>query len=55
MDIKYHFLATPMGREEFMKVRYKHIPQDIREFYKLDEKVTNNGYIYIKIKRACMA
>ena len=32
MDIKDHFLATPMGREEFMKVRYKHFPQDIREF-----------------------
>ena len=50
-DLKDFFLATPMDGEEFMKVHYKHFPADIRERYKLDQKVTDNGCIYIKIKR----
>ena len=40
-----------MEGEEYMKVQYKHFPEDIRKRYKLDEKVTDNGYIYIKIKK----
>ena len=50
-DLKDFFLATPMEGDEYMKVPYKHFPQDIRLKYKLDSKVTNNGYIYIKIKK----
>ena len=34
-----------------MKVPYKHFPPDIRRRYKLDEKVTTNGFIFIKIKK----
>jgi len=29
-DIKDHFLATPMNKPEYMKVKYKYIPEDIR-------------------------
>ena len=50
-DLKDFFLATPMDGEEYMKVQYKHFPNDIRKRYKLDQKVTDNEYIYIKIKR----
>ena len=50
-DIKDHFLATPMKNPEYMKVKYKYIPNDIRIRYNLDDKVTPDGYIYIKIQK----
>ena len=53
-DIKDYFLATPMAQAEYMKVQYKHIPEDIQQLYKLDNKVTNDNCIYIKIKKECM-
>ena len=53
MDIKDFFLASPMTRDEFMKVKYKYFPEDIREFYDLESKKTEDGYIYIRIKKAC--
>ena len=52
-DIKDHFLATPMKNPEYMRVKYKYIPIDIRLRYNLDAKVTPDGYIYIKFKRVC--
>ena len=50
-DLKDFFLATPMEGEEYMKVQYKHFPEDIRKRYNLESKVTDNGYIYVKIKK----
>ena len=52
-DIKDYFLATPMAQAEYMKVKYKHISEDIKKQYNLSEKVTKHDYIYIQ-KRACM-
>ena len=49
-DIKDYFLATPMAKAEYMKVKYKHIPEDIKKLYNLNEKVTDNANIYISIK-----
>ena len=51
IDIKDHFYSTPMQLPEHMKVHYRHIPQDIRRKYNLDQKVTADGYVYIKIKK----
>ena len=34
-----------------MKVQYKHFPEDIQAKYHLDNKVTESGHIYIKIKK----
>ena len=50
-DIKDYFLATPMAQPEYMKVKYRHIPEDIQQMYNLDKKVTNDNCIYIKIKK----
>ena len=50
-DLKDFFLATPMEGNEYMKVPYKHFPQDIRDRYGLDKKVTSSGHIFIKIKK----
>ena len=50
-DLKDFFLATPMEGDEYMKVHYKHFPEDIRKIYRLEKKVTPSGHIYIKIKK----
>ena len=50
-DLKDFFLATPMAGNEYMKVRMKYFPPDIIAWYKLNQLVTPEGYIYIKIKK----
>ena len=49
-DLKDFFLATPMESPEYMKVHYKHFPQDIRDQYNLKDKVSSASYIFVKIK-----
>ena len=50
-DIKDYFLATPMEQPEYMKVQARHIPADILLQYNLQDKVTNDNCVYIKIKK----
>ena len=42
-DLKDFFLATPMEGDKFMKVKYKHFPDDIHKRYNLDKK-SNKGW-----------
>lgn len=51
MDLKDHFLASPMNRPEYMKIHRRHIPPDIFEQYKLIDIVTPDGFVYVKIKK----
>ena len=50
-DIKDYFLAATMAKAEFMKVHYKHIPDNIQIKYKLTTKVLTDDYVYIQIKK----
>ena len=50
-DLSNFFLASPMAQDEFMKVKYKYFPEDIRKFCDLENKKTEDGYIYIHIKK----
>ena len=50
-DLKDFFLATPMARDEFMRVKLKYFPPDIRNKYHLDNTVAPDGYVYIRIKK----
>ena len=50
-DIKDYFLATPMAKAEYMKVQYKNIPEDIGQQYNLQEEITSETCIYIRIKK----
>ena len=52
-DLKDHFLASPMDRPEYMRIPLDIFPPDIISKYNLD-RIAHNGYVYIKIKRACM-
>ena len=49
LDIKDHFLATPMVGTEYMRAKYKYFPEDIRKKYILSQLVTNDEWIYIEI------
>ena len=49
-DLKDQFLASPMKHCHYMRMKWEHIPEDIRERYNLS-KILHNGYIYIKIKK----
>jgi len=50
-DLKDFFLASPMKNPEYMRIHYKHCPQDIRDKYALEHKVAADGYVYVKIKK----
>ncbi len=50
-DLKDHFLASPMKDPEFMRIKYKYFPQAVRDQYNLDNLVSPDGYIYIRIKK----
>lgn len=34
-----------------MRVKYKHLPNDIRNHFNLDSKATNNDCVCVKIKK----
>ena len=40
-----------MNNAEYMKVKYKHFPQDIKEKYNLRDRVKPDDYVYIKRKK----
>jgi hypothetical protein len=51
IDLKDFYLVTPMERPEFMRMKIKDLPPDIIDLYKLNDKATSNGFIYIKIQK----
>jgi hypothetical protein len=50
-DIVNYFLASPMARTEYMKVKIKFLPQDIIDKYNLGELTTADGFVYIAIDK----
>ena len=50
-DISNYFLAVPMKRCEYMKVKVKRLPQDIIKLYNLRDLITEDGYVYIRIDK----
>jgi hypothetical protein len=57
MDISNFYLMTPLHRPEFICVKLSDIPDEVIEEYKLREKATKNGSVYIKAIQGlyCMA
>jgi hypothetical protein len=51
MDISNFYLMTSLHRPEFIRIKLSHIPNEVIEEYKLREKATKNGSIYIRAKR----
>jgi hypothetical protein len=51
MDISNFYLMTPLKRPEYIKINITDIPEEIIKEYKLKDKVTKNGCIYIEANR----
>ncbi len=51
MDISNFYLMTPLHRPEFIRLKLGDIPDEVINEYKLREKATKNGSIYIRAKR----
>ncbi len=51
MDISNFYLMTPLYRAEFIQIKLSDIPDEVIREYKLREKATRNGSIYIRAKR----
>ena len=47
--MKDYFLATLIRNLEYMRIKYKYIPQGIQHRYYLDTKVIKDEYACIKI------
>ena len=54
-DIKIFYLNNILPDTEFMRIPLKIIPQEIIETYDLKALVDDQGWIYIRIGRVCMA
>jgi uncharacterized protein YktA (UPF0223 family) len=50
-DISNFYLMTPLKRPEYAKIKLSDIPEEVIKEYKLDEKATADGWIYIKVIR----
>jgi hypothetical protein len=50
MDISNFYLMTPLYRAEFIRIKLSDIPDEVIREYKLREKATKNGSIYIRAK-----
>ncbi len=50
MDISNFYLMTPLHCAEFIQIKLSDIPDEVVDKYKLREKATKNGSIYIRAK-----
>ncbi len=51
MDISNFYLMTPLHCAEFIQIKLSDIPDEVINEYKLRDKTTKNGSIYIRAKR----
>ena len=51
MDISNFYLMTPLHCPKFIRLKLNNIPDEVINKYKLREKATKNGSIYIKAKQ----
>jgi hypothetical protein len=52
MDISNFYLMTPLHCAKFIRIKISDIPDEVIKEYKLREKATKNGSIYIRAKRS---
>ena len=51
LDVKNFYLNTPMERYKYVKIKIEDIPNEIIAEYKLHDKVTADGYVYVEIRK----
>ena len=53
INISNFYLNSPLRRPEFVKIKINNIPEEIIKEYKLRDKVTPTGHVYIMVTK-CM-
>ena len=51
MDISNFYLMTPLSRPEYIRIKLTDLPDEIIDEYKLKEKATKDGSIYIEANK----
>lgn len=51
MDVSNFYLMTPLKRPEYIRVRLVDLPDEIIKEYKLRDKATKNGSIYLEVTK----
>jgi hypothetical protein len=51
MDISNFYLMTPLHHAKFIQIKISDIPNEVIREYKIREKATKSGSIYIRAKR----
>ena len=51
IDIKNFYLNTPVARYKYMRLKISDLPQDFINEYKLHDKTTKDGYVYLEIRK----
>jgi len=50
-DIKNFYLNTPLKRYEYLRLRLSDLPDEIIEEYKLNEKATPDGMVFLEVRK----
>ena len=51
IDISNFYLNTPLDRPEYIKMKLSNFPEEIAEQYNLKEKETDDGYVYVEVRK----
>jgi hypothetical protein len=51
LDVKNFYLNMPMVRYEYVCIKIDNIPKEIIVEYKLRDKVTTDGHVYVEIQK----
>ena len=51
LDIKNFYLNTPLKQYIYLWLKTEYIQVDERQQYKLNEKVTHGGWVYMEIRK----
>ena len=51
-DVGNFYLATPLDRYEYMRIKADLVPEEFKHLYNLHDKI-HNGVIYMEIRRGC--
>ncbi len=51
INIRNFYHNTLLPRYEYMKLKLTEIPQEVIDKYKLAQKATKDGYVYIEVRK----
>ena len=51
IDINFYYLNTPLARYEYLRLKLSNLPDDVIEEYNLKEKTTNDGFVYVEVRK----